>query len=113
MLHRIKVNLLFIRQIYFFISFQFSIHCFGFDCLGSRTIRTEEAILISLAALDDKMKPEHPPKEFDLAHSIPQSEDTGFKQIADGPSKRKQHKKMEKHQESFEQSNDSANESIG
>lgn len=81
-----------------------------FRILGSRTIRTEEAVLISLAALDDKMKPENPPKEFDLAHSIPQSEDTGLKQNADGPSKRK-HKISIKNQEFIEQSIESANES--
>lgn len=81
------------------------------DAIGSRTIRTEEAILISLAALDDKLKPEHPPKAFDLAHSIPQSEDTGLKQSADGPFKRKQPQKMKNNQESFERSHDSANES--
>lgn len=77
---------------------------------GSRTIRTEEAILISLAALEDKMEPEHRPKVFDLTHAIPQSEDTGLKQIADGPSKRK-HKKVKNHQ-NYVQSN-SANESAG
>lgn len=47
---------------------------------GSRTIRTEEAILISLAALDDKFAPIQKPKQFCLAQSIPQSEDTGMKQ---------------------------------
>lgn len=47
---------------------------------GSRTIRTEEAILISLAVLEDKLCPNQKPKEFDLQHSIPQSEDTGMKQ---------------------------------
>lgn len=47
---------------------------------GSRTIRTEEAILISLATLEDKLKPKEKPKDFDLSHSIPQSEDTGLRQ---------------------------------
>lgn len=47
---------------------------------GSRTIRTEEAILISLATLEDKLCPNQKPKEFDLSHSIPQSEDTGHRQ---------------------------------
>lgn len=47
---------------------------------GSRTIRTEEAILISLATLEDKLSPNQKPKEFDLSHSIPQSEDTGLRQ---------------------------------
>lgn len=48
---------------------------------GSRTIRTEEAILISLAVMEDKLCPNQRPKEFDLQHSIPQSEDTGVKQL--------------------------------
>lgn len=48
---------------------------------GSRTIRTEEAILIALAGLEEKMKPKQAAKEFVLADSIPQSEDTGVKQF--------------------------------
>lgn len=47
---------------------------------GSRTIRTEEAILVSLAVMEDKLAPSQRPKEFDLQHAIPQSEDTGAKQ---------------------------------
>lgn len=47
---------------------------------GSRTIRTEEAILISLAALEEKLTPKQPARDFNLSHSIPQSEDTGMKQ---------------------------------
>ncbi|KAJ6643749.1 putative methyltransferase C9orf114 like [Pseudolycoriella hygida] len=50
-------------------------------CQGSRTIRTEEAILISLASLQDKLQPNVRPKEFNLSESIPQSEDTGVKQF--------------------------------
>ncbi|XP_037043754.1 putative methyltransferase C9orf114 homolog [Bradysia coprophila] len=50
-------------------------------CQGSRTIRTEEAILISLASLQEKLQPQVKPKEFDLGESIPQSEDTGVKQL--------------------------------
>lgn len=49
--------------------------------LGSRTIRTEEAILISLAALEEKLHPINKPKSFTLSDCIPQSEDTGLKQI--------------------------------
>lgn len=60
--------------------------------LGSRTIRTEEAILISLAALDAKLEPAQRPKEFDLTQCIPQSEDTGIKQFEVFATKRK-HKK--------------------
>lgn len=48
---------------------------------GSRTIRTEEAILITLATLEDKLSPKQKPKVFDLSHSIPQSEDTGLRQM--------------------------------
>lgn len=48
---------------------------------GSRTIRTEEAILISLAALEEKFDPIEKPKPFILSESIPQSEDTGIKQF--------------------------------
>lgn len=69
--------------------------------------------MISLAALEDKMEPEHRPKVFDLAHSIPQSADTGLKQITDGgPSKRK-HKNLKNHHQNYEQSNNNANESAG
>lgn len=56
------------------------------------------------------MEPAHRPKVFDLAHAIPQSEDTGLKQIADGgPSKRK-HKKAKNHHQNYVQSNNNANE---
>lgn len=81
---------------------------------GSRTIRTEEAILISLAALEDKMEPKHRPKVFDLAHSIPQSADTGLKQSAEihGSSKRK-HKKLKEHHQNYVQSNNGADELAG
>lgn len=48
---------------------------------GSRTIRTEEAILISLAALQEKFDPKTKPPEFDLQNYIPQSDDTGMKQF--------------------------------
>lgn len=57
---------------------------------GSRTIRTEEAILISLAALEDKFDPVQRPKDFVLSESIPQSEDTGVRQYE---TKRKEAKK--------------------
>lgn len=46
---------------------------------GSRTVRTEEAILISLAALEGCWKPKVKCKEFEFSESIPQSEDTGTK----------------------------------
>lgn len=44
------------------------------------------------------MDPVHRPKVFDLAHSIPQSQDTGLKQFVEAPIKRK-HKKMKYHHE--------------
>lgn len=47
---------------------------------GSRTIRTEEAILISLAALEDKFAPNVRAKPFDMGDSIAQSKDTGVRQ---------------------------------
>ncbi|XP_059615392.1 putative methyltransferase C9orf114 homolog [Phlebotomus argentipes] len=43
---------------------------------GSRTIRTEEAVLISLAGLQDKLKARHEAKAFNLFSCIPQSQDT-------------------------------------
>lgn len=46
---------------------------------GSRTIRTEEAILIALAGLEGKLEPEQPAKVFVMHDRIPQSEDTGAK----------------------------------
>ncbi|XP_052895275.1 putative methyltransferase C9orf114 [Anopheles moucheti] len=49
---------------------------------GSRTIRTEEAILISMAALGNKLKPVNIPKPFTNFDAIPQSQDTGIKQYA-------------------------------
>lgn len=88
--------------------------------------------MISLAALEEKFDPEQRPKEFDLSHAIPQSEDTGVKQFAENPfsagKKRKQKKnknhsfdsngadEMEQEQtikndyNSNEETNDSANE---
>lgn len=46
---------------------------------GSRTVRTEEAVLISLAALEERWKPKVKSREFTFADSIPNSEDTGVK----------------------------------
>lgn len=74
--------------------------------IGSRTIRTEEAILISLAALESKLEPVQRAKEFNLTHLIPQSEDTGAKQFTENFSKQK-HKKSKTRD--IEQ-NDSGNE---
>lgn len=68
-----------------------------FNSIGSRTIRTEEAILIALAALDTKLDPNRQPKEFDLSHLIPQSDDTGSMQCIEFASKRKR-----KHAKAFD-----------
>lgn len=40
---------------------------------GTRTIRTEEAILVTLSALQCKMDQIHPVKKFELSESIAQS----------------------------------------
>lgn len=56
---------------------------------GSRTVRTEEALLISLAVLSEKLNPIEKPKEFHLFDSIPQSEDTGIRQFEFKKPKRK------------------------
>lgn len=37
--------------------------------------------MVALAALSSKFDPIHCPKEFDLSQCIPQSEDTGTKQL--------------------------------
>lgn len=46
---------------------------------GSRTIRTEEATLITLAALAEKIEAQDNPKKFQFKDVIPQSQDTGMK----------------------------------
>lgn len=43
---------------------------------GSRTIRTEEAVLVTLSALRTKLKPQNPPMEFVLHDQIALSIDT-------------------------------------
>lgn len=48
---------------------------------GSRTIRTEEAVLITLAALEEKMLPIKKSKPFTYTDSIANSEATGVKQF--------------------------------
>ncbi|XP_017066502.1 putative methyltransferase C9orf114 homolog [Drosophila eugracilis] len=45
---------------------------------GSRTIRTEEALLIALAALQEKLQPAVADVETDLSDLLPKSEDTGI-----------------------------------
>ncbi|XP_062540628.1 putative methyltransferase C9orf114 [Armigeres subalbatus] len=56
---------------------------------GSRTVRTEEAILISLAALGEKLEPVIKPKQFTSFDAIPQSQDTGIQQYAFNENTRK------------------------
>lgn len=63
---------------------------------GSRTIRTEEAVLITLAALSEKINPSQPPPEFLLKDLIAQSEDTSVSQIPKEPIKRKNKIKKDK-----------------
>lgn len=45
---------------------------------GTRTIRTEEAILVTLSALQSKMDQINPVKKFELSESIAQSSDNVF-----------------------------------
>ncbi|KMY92642.1 putative methyltransferase C9orf114 [Drosophila simulans] len=45
---------------------------------GSRTIRTEEALLIALAALQEKLQPQVADVETDLSDLLPKSEDSGI-----------------------------------
>ncbi|XP_058463793.1 putative methyltransferase C9orf114 [Malaya genurostris] len=61
---------------------------------GSRTVRTEEAILISLAALGEKLDPVIKPKEFQHFDAIPHSHDTGVQQYAFNEKKKKASKEL-------------------
>lgn len=63
---------------------------------GSRTVRTEEAVLITLAALAEKLQPTHEPPEFKYKDLIAQSEDTGTMQMNMEPMKRINKAKKEK-----------------
>jgi methyltransferase len=80
---------------------------------GSRTVRTEEAVLITLSSLTDKIEPTDPPPEFKLKDLIAQSEDTGNAQKFGEPMKRKNNKnkkpKREQQQQQQEFSGDSDN----
>ncbi|XP_016929818.2 putative methyltransferase C9orf114 [Drosophila suzukii] len=60
---------------------------------GSRTIRTEEALLIALAALQEKLKPEVADVETDLSDLLPKSEDTGISVRRDALVSKKQKKR--------------------
>lgn len=62
---------------------------------GSRTVRTEEAVFITLAVLNEKIQALEPTPEFKLKGLIPQSEDTGNQQVFE-PMKRKNKNKKKK-----------------
>lgn len=86
---------------------------------GSRTIRTEEAVLITLATLGEKLAPTQEPPEFKLKDLIAQSEDTGHTSYNSNnngnnfaePMKRKNKEKKEKSQSFKPSSDDDHNES--
>ncbi|CAG9801185.1 unnamed protein product [Chironomus riparius] len=63
---------------------------------GSRTIRTEEAVLITLAAMSNKLQAQNEPPEFKYKDLIAQSEDTGNNQAPLEPMKRKNKVKKKK-----------------
>ncbi|XP_022224342.1 putative methyltransferase C9orf114 [Drosophila obscura] len=60
---------------------------------GSRTIRTEEALLIALASLQEKLQPELADVETDLSDLLPRSEDTGIPMGRDALISKKQKKR--------------------
>ncbi|XP_060657989.1 putative methyltransferase C9orf114 [Drosophila nasuta] len=62
---------------------------------GSRTIRTEEALLIALAALQEKLQPQHADIETDLSDLLPRSEDTGVTMRRDVLVSKKKKRKLE------------------
>ncbi|XP_034475847.1 putative methyltransferase C9orf114 [Drosophila innubila] len=62
---------------------------------GSRTIRTEEALLIALAALQEKLQPQHADVESDLSDLLPRSEDTGITMTRDVLVSKKKKRKFE------------------
>ncbi|EDV36344.2 uncharacterized protein Dana_GF12917 [Drosophila ananassae] len=66
---------------------------------GSRTIRTEEALLIALAALQEKLQPEVADVETDLSDLLPKSEDTGIAVRRDALVSKKQKKRKQMEQE--------------
>lgn len=82
----------------------------NFIYLGSRTVRTEEAVLITLSTLSDKIEPVAAAPEFKLKDLIAQSEDTGNLQKFGEPMKRKNSNKQKKvKREAPELSGDSDN----
>lgn len=69
---------------------------------GSRTIRTEEALLIALAALQEKLQPQHADVESDLSDLLPRSEDTGVTMKRDVLVSKKKRRKVEQVEDSAE-----------
>ncbi|KAH8371013.1 hypothetical protein KR093_005935, partial [Drosophila rubida] len=67
---------------------------------GSRTIRTEEALLIALAALQEKLQPQHADIESDLSDLLPRSEDTGVTMRRDVLVSKKKKRRLEEKPES-------------
>ncbi|XP_017865294.1 PREDICTED: putative methyltransferase C9orf114 [Drosophila arizonae] len=61
---------------------------------GSRTIRTEEALLIAMAALQEKLQPQQADVECDLSDLLPRSEDTGIPMARDVLVSKKKKKKL-------------------
>lgn len=72
-------------------------------------MRTEEAVLITLSSLSEKLDPVDPPPEFVLKDLIAQSEDTGHSQTFVEPMQRKNKVKKVKKREVSEVSGDSDN----
>lgn len=70
---------------------------------GSRTIRTEEALLIALAALQEKLQPQHADVETDLSDLLPRSEDTGVTMKRDVLVSKKKRRKVELTEETTEE----------
>lgn len=66
---------------------------------GSRTIRTEEALLIALAALQEKLQPQYAEVETDLSDLLPRSEDTGVTMKRDVLVSKKKRRKVEQPEE--------------
>lgn len=66
---------------------------------GSRTLRTEEALLIALAALQEKLQPQHADVESDLSDLLPRSEDTGVTMTRDVLVSKKKKRKFEEKSE--------------
>ncbi|XP_033251861.1 putative methyltransferase C9orf114 [Drosophila miranda] len=60
---------------------------------GSRSIRTEEALLIALASLQEKLQPELADVETDISDLLPRSEDTGIPMRRDALISKKQKKR--------------------